>query len=101
MVQPLSVSTGENSKILYFNKDKKNIPLIQNFLKDLGIKRDYRKYFLKSLSRRTDSYEEASTKKGDVIVSAFIGKEKLILKIYFANDNDFDKIGKLIIKYFS
>ena len=89
-----------NGKLIVFTKDEFDFQNVQSFLKALGIKRDYRKNFLKG-----EFYEDqwccTSTKNDEVVISAFITQNKVLLQIIYQKEEFKSKTFNLTGEYFS
>jgi len=100
MDNQFSFSTIPFGKLIGMPKENVNLENIQAFLKELGIKRDYRKNFLKTFPF-DDQTECSSTKDGDVVVSAFVTKNKLYLQVFYTKEELEEPVLKLVSKYFA
>ncbi len=87
-------------KIFEFEKNEEFPSLLQNFLKNIGIKHDLRKNFykgymsiskitpsLKGIFNYTDTVQYANNKSG-IQVEIFTGQNKVFLVIHFTDENE-------------
>lgn len=79
-----SVSNIVNGKVISLPKTKETSLKIQEFLKKISIKKDYRKHFLKSISE--DMWYNTSTKNGDILVCSFVTTSKIFLQVIFFSE---------------
>ena len=99
MSKVLLISNIPHGKILAFSKNKKSAIQIREFIKGLGITRDYRKDLLKG--RLSEGRWGYTTTKGDeIMVSYFLTKNKIFLQIIFFSDKEEERVIENIIKYF-
>lgn len=100
MTKILSTNSITNGKLISFSKVDIDKEQIQLFLKDLGIKKDYRKKFLKG-ELFDDRWDSTSTKENDIIVSAFITKNKVLIQVIYLKNELQNHVLSLLGKNFS
>lgn len=94
----LSVSSENNTKILSLKKSPDLPNIVQEFLKDLGIKRDYRKDVFREIT--TDTFHFADNKDGSIKCSIFVGASIIFLQVSYDTDKE-DKVLSLINQHFT
>jgi len=94
------ISSGDTIKIFEFEKNTKFSKILQNFLKNIGIKHDLRKNFykgsvgiakgipyLKGIENYTDTIQYANNQKW-IEVEIFTGQNKVFLVMHFTNESE-------------
>jgi len=100
MEHVLEYSSITNGKIITLDKSDKVFEIVQVFLKALGIKRDYRKDFLKG-ELWDDRWDSTTTKNGRILITAFVTKNKTYLQAICLNEEYEDLLFKSIGNSFS
>lgn len=94
------ISSGEQVKILQFEKNEEFSEVLQTFLKNIRISHDVRKNYykgyvsigriipqLKSIGNYTDTVQYANNKKG-IKVEIFTGKNKIFLIVHYSKKSE-------------
>ena len=100
----LRIASEKNTKIIFFKRDIAIIPIIQEFLKNLGIKRDWRKDVLMAEKRKGSfldyQYYFSDNKDSSVKCSIFVGTKKVVFQVVYSPEKE-ALVLSLISEHFS
>lgn len=97
---PISFSSTPLGKVLRMPRSEANAERIRNFLKTVGVTKDYRKHFLKG-ELIPDQWQESSTKHHTVCVYAFVGNQYISVLVVVKTTEMEEITNQALVEYFT